>query len=119
MKETDKTEFEILVSAADATGEELDELTRQLLTELRDLNVESAQLVSVGQAPDGSKGDPITLGSIAVVLLPVVLPGVISLIQDWIARGKGRTVKFKGKGIEFEGTVDDLDKLLKKGEKKK
>jgi len=122
MEETDKAEFHIEVSAADATDEELDRLTRQLLSELRELNVESAELTKGEQAPDGSKGDPIALGSIALELMPAVLPSVIGLVQAWVTRGQGRTVKFKGKGIEFEGSPEELQKLLgrlEKGKKKK
>ncbi len=122
MDETDKAEFELQVSIADATDEELDRSTRQLLSQLRELDVESAELTRGGSAPQGSKGDPITLGSIALVVLPAALPKVFDLVQGWASRGRGRTIKFKGKGIEFEGTPEDLVKLLnalEKGRKKK
>ena len=122
MNETHKAEFHIEVSATDATNEELDRITRQLLSELRELDVESAELTKGDPAPDGSKGDPITIGSIAFVTLPAILPKVIDLVQAWVMRGQGRTVKFKGKGIEFEGSPEELQKLLaklEKGKKKK
>ena len=122
MEETNKAEFHIEVSATDATDEELDSMTRQLLSELRELNVESAELTKGEPAPFGSKGDPIALGSIALELFPAVLPSVIGLVQSWMTRGQGRTVKFKGKGIEFEGSPEELQKLLAsldKGKKKK
>lgn len=122
MEETNKAEFEIQVSVADATEDELDRLTRQLLKEVRETNVESAELTRGGPAPDGSKGDPITFGSIAIELMPAVLPSVIGLVQAWVTRGQGRTVKFKGKGIEFEGSPEELQKLLaslEKGKRKK
>jgi hypothetical protein len=122
MNQTDKAEFHIEVSAADATEEEIDRMTRQLLSELRELDVESAELAIGGPAPKGSKGDPITIGSIAIEVLPVAIPSVIGLVQAWALRGQGRTVKFKGKGIEFEGSPEELQKLLatlEKGKKKK
>lgn len=122
MEETNKAEFEIQVSVADATEDELDRLARQLLKEVRETNVESAELTRGGPAPDGSKGDPITFGSIAIELMPAVLPSVIGLVQAWVTRGQGRTVKFKGKGIEFEGSPEELQKLLaslEKGKRKK
>lgn len=122
MEDTKTAEFQIEVSASDATDEELDRITRQLLSELRELNVESAELTKGGPAPSGSKGDPIALGSIALELMPAVLPSVIGLVQSWMTRGQGRTVKFKGKGIEFEGSPEELKKLLAtldKGKKKK
>jgi hypothetical protein len=119
MKDTDKAEFEIQVSIEDATEEELDRLTRQLLAKVRELNVESAELAQSGIAPIGSKGDPITIGSIALEVLPAAIPSVIALVQAWVLRGQGRTVKFKGKGIEFEGSPEELQKLLAKLEKGK
>lgn len=112
MEDTDKAEFEIQVQIEDATDEELDRSTRQLLSEMRDLNVESAELTKGEAAPEGSKGDPGILGSIVVSALPTVLPAVVALVQSWSMRGHGRTVKFKGRGIEFEGSPEELQKLL-------
>lgn len=122
MTDTDKAEFELQVSIADATDEELDRFTRQLLSEIRELDVETAELTHGDAAPQGSKGDPITLGSIALVVLPAALPKVFDLVQGWASRGQGRTIKFKGKGIEFEGTPEELERILatlEKGKKKK
>jgi hypothetical protein len=122
MTETDKAEFELQVSVTEATEDELDHLTRQLLKEVREIDVESAELTRGGPAPDGTKGDAITFGSIAIEVLPAVLPSLIALVQAWVTRGQGRTVKFKGKGIEFEGSPEELQKVLaslEKGKKKK
>jgi hypothetical protein len=60
----------------------------------------------------GAKGDPVTLASIAIVTLPAVLPKIVEALQAWSLRGQGRTVKFKGEGIEFEGSPEELRKLL-------
>ena len=122
MNENDKVELNLEILAADATEEELDRVTRQLLSELRELNVESVELAKGEPAPDGSKGDPITIGTIALEVLPIAIPSVITFVQAWVTRGQGRTVKFKGKGIEFEGSPEELQKLLaklEKGKKKK
>jgi len=123
MEETDKAEFQIEVSATDATDEELDRMTRQLLSELRELNVESAELAKGDSAPSGTKSvDPVVLGNIAIAVLPAFLPKIVDTVQSWATRGQGRTVKFKGKGIEFEGSPEELHKLLaslEKGKKKK
>ena len=118
----DMLEFEIKVITREETEEDLDRMTRNLLSELRRTDVESADLVSVGAAPEGSKGDPITIGTLAMTAMPAVLPGVIDMIKAWAGRREGRTVKFKGKGIEFEGSAEDLQKLLAtlaEGKKKK
>jgi len=123
MEETHKAEFQIEVSATDATDEELDRMTRQLLSELRELDVESAELAKGDSAPSGTKSvDPIMLGNIAIAVLPAFLPKVVDTVQAWATRGQGRTVKFIGKGIEFEGSPEELHKLLvslEKGKKKK
>jgi hypothetical protein len=115
----DVLEFELEVIDSEATEEELDRMTRNLLSELQETDVESAGLVSIGTAPEGSKGDPITIGTLAMTVLPAVLPGVIDMIKDWAGRGKGRTVKFKGKGIEFEGSPEELQRLLETLEMKR
>jgi hypothetical protein len=71
MEDNSKAEFEIQISIDDATNEELDNATRRLLTEVKDLNVESAELAKGGPAPEGSKGDPIQW---VLLQLPYYLP---------------------------------------------
>ena len=122
MEEIDKTEFELQISVRDATDEELDRLTRQLLSEIRETDVDSAELGKSAPLPDGAKGDPITIGTILLAAVPAAMPKVIDLVQAWSLRGSNRTVKFKGMGIEFEGSPEELSKLLaklEKGKKKK
>jgi hypothetical protein len=112
MSDPDLAQLNIEISASDVTEEDVDWMTRQLLSELRELDVDSAELSKGGTAPAGTKGDPISIGSIVLELIPSVLPSVVGLIQAWSSRGQGRTVKFKGMGIEFEGSSEDLHKLL-------
>jgi hypothetical protein len=122
MDKVEKVEFEVLISVPDTTDEELDRLTRQLLAEIKETDIESAQLGKSGSIPDGAKGDPITIGTILLAAIPAAMPKVIDLIQAWSMRGSNRTVKFKGMGIEFEGSPEELNKLLaklEKGKKKK
>ena len=116
------TQLNIEISASDVTEEDIDWMTRQLLSELRELDIESAELPKGGTAPAGTKGDSMSIGFIALELLPAVLPSVVGLVQAWVSRGQGRTVKFKSKGIEFEGSPEEFQKLLatlEKGKKKK
>ena len=101
----------------DATPEEIDELARQLLADLRQMDVDSAELLSAGPAPEGAKVvDPVTLGALAVAVLPTVLPKLVDFVQAWSQRGQSRSVKFKGKiggqDIEFEGPADELKALI-------
>ena len=119
MAKTDLTELRLEISAQDVAPEDIDQMTRQFLSELRETDVESVQLAPGGPAPAGTKSvDPVTTGAIVMTVLPVVLPKVIDIAQSWIARGSGRTVKFKGKVgkqvIEFEGPPEELKKLLDK-----
>jgi hypothetical protein len=119
MDNSELTELSVEITAPDATDEEIDRMTRQLLAELRQTDIESAELSGGGSAPEGSKGDPITIGSIAIEVLPAVLPAVIGLVQSWASRGQGRMVKFKGKGFEFEGSPEELQRFLTMLEKTK
>jgi hypothetical protein len=119
MNNSELTQLNIEISASDAAIEEIDRMTRQLLTELRELDIESAEVVKGGISPEGSKGDPVMVGSIVLSTLPTVLPAVIELVKSWTMRGQGRTIKFKGKGIEYEGSPAELQKLLASLEKGK
>lgn len=112
MDSSEPIQLNIEVSTSDATEDEIDSLARHLLYELRDLDVESAQLAKGGPAPVGSKGDAITIGTIVLEVIPAVLPSVLGLLQAWVSRGQGRIVKFKGMGIEFEGSREEFQKIL-------
>ena len=112
MDSSEPIQLDIEVSASDATEDEIDRMARHLLHELRELDVESAKLAKGGPAPVGSKGDAITMGAIVLQVLPAVLPSVLGLLQAWMTRGQGRTVKFKGMGIEFEGSREEFQKIL-------
>ena len=110
--------FEIEVGARDVSEEDLDEMTRNLLNELRGSDALSADLVSAGAAPQGTKGDLVTVGMLALEVLPAAAPSLIAMVQAWIMRGHGRTVKFKGKGFEFEGSPEEFEKFLATFQKK-
>jgi hypothetical protein len=127
MNNSQFTELILEISAPDTTAEDIDQMTRQLLSELKELEVESVELAKGNPAPERTKSvDPVTTGAIALAVLPTVLPKIVEAIQAWALRGNNRTVKFKGKiagqTIEFEGHAEDLQKLLetvsaKKGRK--
>lgn len=117
MGTSELSELNLQVSANDATEEDIDRMTRELLSELREMDVEWAELGKSGAAPEGTKAiDPVTTGSILMAVLPTALPKIIDGIQAWALRGSNRTVKFKGKiagqSIQFEGSGEDLQKLL-------
>lgn len=108
-------QLKIEIFAADASEEDVDRMTRQLLSELRELDIESAELARGEAAPRGAKGDFTSIGSIALELVPDVLPSVIGLVQAWASRHRRQEIngiKFKGMGIEFEGAPEELHRLL-------
>jgi hypothetical protein len=106
----------------DYSAEELDRLTRQLLKEIQELEVESVELEKGEQLPEGAKsGELVTLGSLVVVLLPAVAPKVIELLQAWSSRADNRIVKIKAqvedRSIEVEYSpatmsTDELKRLV-------
>ena len=123
MDGSENVEFQLTVSIPDGTEDEIDRLTRGLLNDLKGMDVESARLASDGIAPEGSKGiDPVTTGTIALAVLPTMMPKILEFLQSWSLQGKERTIKFKGKvanqNIDFEGSFAEMEKLVEMLEKK-
>ncbi len=83
-------------TGAGAHPDELDRATRQLRDEIRELNVESVELVKHSTIPKGAKSaEAATVGALAVTTVPIVLPKLIECIQNWVTRREGRTIKIK------------------------
>jgi len=81
---------------SDGDAEEVDRLTRRLRREILDQEVESAELVTIGEIPEGARaGEAIAIGSLLVTLLPSVLPNLIDLLGGWLKRDTSRTIKIK------------------------
>lgn len=91
------TSLTILVDAgSDALAEDLDALTRRLRNEIQEFGVESVSLHTADTAPSGTKSvEAVTLGALAVTILPQVLPRLIEFLQAYSLRSKDRTVKIK------------------------
>jgi hypothetical protein len=101
------TYLTLKINAEDFDPERLDLMTRQLRGELLDLEVESVNLVQEDQLPEGAKGaDAVTLGALAVAVLPNFLPKLVEYLQSWTLRAEGRKVKIKSqvgdRSIELE-----------------
>jgi hypothetical protein len=102
---------------------ELDELTRQLRAEVEELNVDSVEQVSAGDAPQGTKAvDLAAIGQMAITLAPTIIPPLFELLRSWVERKPSTPVKVRVKvgkrtaQIEYDPTktsAKDLEALIK------
>ena len=116
---------ELLIELSVDNGDpaELDELTRQLRTEIEDLNIDSVEQVSAGAAPEGTKAVDLTaIGQMAVTLAPAIVPPLFDLLKSWVERKPSTPVRIKVKvgkrtaQIEYDPTrtsAKDLEELIK------
>jgi len=103
----DKLVLYLSLSAGEADPERLDELTRLMILELRELGADSAEGRADGMEENeplsGIKGDPLTIGAILLVALPALLPNLVAFLQSWSLRGENRKVRIKTPaGVEIE-----------------
>jgi len=119
----ESTELLIELSLGDGDSNELDELTRQLKTEIEEIRVDSVEQVSKGNAPEGTKSvDWASIGQIAITLAPTLIPPLFDLLKSWIDRKPSTPVKIKVKvgkrtaQIEYDPTktsAEDLNTLVR------
>ena len=119
----ESTELLITLSLDQGDTGELDELTRQLRSEIEALNVDSIEEVSQGDAPTGTKAlDWVSVGQMAVTLAPTVVPPLFALAKSWVERKPSTPVKIRIKAgkktaeIEYDPThtnPEELDTLVK------
>ena len=105
-------------------AEELDRLTRQLRDEIKELNVESAEMAKGGDAPANTKSAELILfNQMVVTLAPTLIPQVVALIKGWTERRPTQSVKIKvavgKKNVEAEFdpltiSANDVEKLIAK-----
>ncbi len=93
----DVVSLSLLITAQDdIDADELDRITRRLMTELENLEVESVTPVGDPSLIPGAKGaDPVTIGALLIIVLQAALPKVLEFIQAWSLRNVGQTVKVK------------------------
>jgi hypothetical protein len=80
-----------------------------LREEIQELEVESAELASGGQTPEGAMAgmDPVLLGVVLVTVGPTVLTHFLEFLHDWAMRREGRKLKVRietpeGSAVEIE-----------------
>jgi hypothetical protein len=90
----ESAELIVRINLEDEDDEQLDRLTRQFRNEARELDIESAEFVSAGPAPESTKGpDLIVLGAIAVTVGPTVLTKFLEFLHAWSMRHQSQTVE--------------------------
>ncbi len=100
-------QLDLRISEAGTDAEWVDGLTTRIMRDLRDLGVDSVQRVAGKAAPEGAKGDPFTLGALALIAVPALLPKLVDFLQAWSLRGESRKVTIKTPaGLEVEFTPD-------------
>lgn len=88
-----------------ADPEDLERLTLQLLAEVRELDVEKAELFRGLSAPLGAKSaEAAELGSLTVMVNPAVLKQVLQFLQEWSSRQEWTPVEIRAvSGQAFQG----------------
>lgn len=118
------TQLAIHLDLGESDAEELDRLTRQLRDEIKELNVESAEMAKGGDAPAGTKSAELILfNQMVVTLAPTLIPQVVGLIKQWTERRPTTPVKIKvavgKKNVEAEFdpltiSTTDVEKMIAK-----
>jgi hypothetical protein len=99
-------QLQLTVAEADADDEILDQLTRRLMRDLRDLGAESVERTAGEPPPEGAKS-AFTLGALLLVAVPAFLPKLVEFLQAWSLRGENRKIKIKTPaGLEVEFTPE-------------
>lgn len=95
--------LEVRIEEQDADDVRLDELTFSLREALDELPLNEISRPPAGDAPiDAKPGEAITIGTLALAVLPEVLPGVIKMVQNWLGEQQRIVVKApNGAEIEF------------------
>jgi hypothetical protein len=104
----------VRIEAGEVEDDEMDRLTRQLRSELReDTDADQVDLVRSGRAPEGTKaGEILQLGDLAVKILPAAVPGLIAVLRSWAVRHKQHDMKVMVKvgerAVELEYPVGTM-----------
>lgn len=85
--------LKLIVDAGEGSdAEETAALSERLRRELLQADVEDVHFVREGTAPAGAKGDPLTMGALAIALAPAALTSFCNLLQTWLSRHEKSTV---------------------------
>jgi hypothetical protein len=98
------TRLDLCIAAGpEADTEELAVLAVQLREQLLELDIESAEPTTVGQAPPGTRAGEVLLAGVLTVMLAQssgLLTAVVETVKSWASLGRERSVK-----LELDGDV--------------
>jgi hypothetical protein len=102
---------------SEADAEELTVLAVDLRGLLLELDIESADLVTGGQAPPGTRtGEVFVVGALSVMLArsKELLTKFIESVQWWVSLGAGRSVRLEldGDALEVKGITREDQRTL-------
>jgi hypothetical protein len=95
----------------DADAGELAGLAVRLRECLLELDIESAESATAGQAPSGTRaGELLVAGALTVMLVQSsgLLTALVEMVQSWVSRSGGRSVK-----LELDGDVLEVDGITR------
>lgn len=76
-------EIRLAITEEGASSERLDNLTTQLMNDLKQLKIKSAKRLSDKSIEKGAKGDPLTLGALILVMAPAILSPLVEFLKSW------------------------------------
>ena len=109
--------FNLRLAAPEADAGELDDLTRQLRSEILETSVEQADFVPGTPTPAGAKGAAVAAhGELAVSLKPGALPDFLGLLRDWLTRHEDRrvevTLNIGGNPVNIKASITDISAVM-------
>ena len=107
----------VVDAGPDSDAEELAELTRRLRGQLLELDVDTVEPATGGEAPAGSKGvELLAIGGLVIqfAMKSEVLKSVVDATTAWLGRQQGRSVKrtLDGDTLEVTGVSSDEQRRL-------
>ena len=107
----------VVDAGPDSDAEELAELTRRLRGQLLELDVDTVEPATGGEAPAGSKGvELMAIGGLVIqfAMKSEVLKSVVDATTAWLGRQQGRSVKLTldGDTLEVTGVSSDEQRRL-------
>lgn len=107
MDDVAEMRLDVLIDDTSGDAEDLDRLTAYVQRDLRELGASSVERLAGDETPALAKGDPFTLGALALVVAPVLLPKILEFLQAFALRAEQRRVRIKTPaGLEVEFTPE-------------